>query len=348
MILEPTEVLWTAVKPRTGWIDTNEDTMRQLAASWRDAGSGFSTLGLSPLWLSSHKWRFWRGEAANAFEEMLFRLDNLLQASSAAMRELAGLVDAFAADVTHAKSEIGRVITATQSFYDSTSSLAPEIGAGLRTHLVDRTAAEINSFLDEMAGRIAARRASHEVGEPPTLETPDAPEPPDEGPPWKAIGDWAGIASTFFGAASFVAPVALPLAVISGAVALAAHSTDVAERTFDGYQGNDPGWGDAFTVAADTLGAVSGSRAIAEALRVRSEFPTAVPELPTAADAFEGLAGQFASTPQGTESAAKIAQSVADGTTQVPTLLSLYGIKNDGEDPAAAANYIVKVAELLG
>lgn len=252
--------LWPRVKATTGWPDTDEDRMRALGAAWEQAGTGFGEAGRTDV---SGVVAAWPDEAGTAFLARAKAILDTATQGEQAMRQLAGAADAFAADVEHVKTEIGNFIRENIPLYAQFATLPGGADQGAQDAFVASVANSVNGFLDAVAAKIGAEGPGVQVPEIPDLPPPAAPEPESE----VSVGDVAGMISAVSGTLALIpilAPVAAPIALVSGAVALVAHGTEmVTEEKWD-----DPSaWTDLVGDSAGLIPGVRGAGAVLDAAR---------------------------------------------------------------------------------
>ncbi|XVV01242.1 hypothetical protein ACQPW3_28010 [Actinosynnema sp. CA-248983] len=153
-ITEPSGELWSKVKPRTEWPDTDEDMMGRLFFALIDSATAFRGLkdqadvnAVAVAWwdeAGADLTRTLRWEVA-AVGDVADRLD-----------KIGGLAGAFAVDVKGAKSYIRTIVAINQVAYEA-AGLVPLVGGRAQRAIVDQVARWINDKLTSLASAIATR-----------------------------------------------------------------------------------------------------------------------------------------------------------------------------------------------
>jgi hypothetical protein len=144
-VAEPPDTLglWSAVKARSGWVDTDEDTVRELAALWRRAGDHFTTA-----------WHYettdvraaWRDQAGTDFAGHVAIERNTAGRVGVSCGQQGNHADAFAQVVANTKQDIRNIIaTALPAYAALHASVA---GRLMRGRFVGLVASQVNKALE--------------------------------------------------------------------------------------------------------------------------------------------------------------------------------------------------------
>ncbi len=379
-IQEPQSPLWTAVKPLvagalggSGWIDTDEEAVRALAAQWTSAGEVFGSAMsgnqrppgfVGPV---ANEAAAWPDDAGFTWTTRRLRLGADVEKQGAEMQTLAAHVTAFAEDVIHTKQQIVQTIQANAAGYDQ---LAMPNGAGpaAQEAFAAEVARAIVAFVDEMAARVAGRQP----GVAPQAERPTVSVDPDDGngSRWDEVADWAGVISATtsvlaLGSAA-VPPLALALTAVSiltGAVAAGGHTAEFVKSFTD----PTATWGDVVekgvTAGGDILGLFPAYKAARLGLQGLVDGATsAAPAWTMAAQGLGAHAPNAAEVAAQVPRAGDLTQSVSQasqvgaviqgGTQVVPQVPTVVDLLNEGEqsEPPSitAGNILARVAETRG
>lgn len=145
-VTEPAGDLWPLVKTTlpSAWPEANEDTVRELSASWRGQGGGFIEAGGFSLKEIEDRWV---DDAGRAYHGRAFaHLSNAADAGNA-MVELGRRADAYAGEVAAVKLAIADTVARNEPIY-------AQVEPGLRGQFVTGVAAEVSRLLREAASRI--------------------------------------------------------------------------------------------------------------------------------------------------------------------------------------------------
>lgn len=146
-IPEPPDTLglWSDVKAKSGWVETNEDTVRELAAVWRRAGESFTT---ASKYETKDVRAAWRDEAGTTFAAHLAIERNTAGRVGLSCQQQSNHVNAFARIVENTKRRINAIIEAAIPGYAALH--APAILPFLARRLyVDMVAAKVTSAINE-------------------------------------------------------------------------------------------------------------------------------------------------------------------------------------------------------
>jgi hypothetical protein len=121
--------LWASVKPFTGWPETEEDRLAQLADAWRSGAQKFTAAGGFDLSGLDSSWPDPAGELAG--QRTRGTLNDVMSTGDG-MTLMAGRVDAFADLVRGCKIDIGRIVEANIPAYTTARSLPPGLGTVVR------------------------------------------------------------------------------------------------------------------------------------------------------------------------------------------------------------------------
>ncbi|OZM73542.1 hypothetical protein CFN78_08350 [Amycolatopsis antarctica] len=147
-IAEPEGYLWSMVKPRSGWPETDEDAARRLAGGWQAGQAAFTAASeFNPAPLAAA----WPDAAGEGYRTRIGEVLAEADGTASGMTELVGRATHLADAVTHAKTSIRTLLTTGQELYDTTSLLP------LRIAIVHRLADEVNDVLARTAAQVAAR-----------------------------------------------------------------------------------------------------------------------------------------------------------------------------------------------
>jgi hypothetical protein len=114
--------LWTQVRALTGWPETDEDRLAELAQGWRTGGQQFTTAGQFDLSGLGGLWPDSAGDAAAA------RIEGTLAtvtATGGGMNQVAGRIDEFAFAVRTCKLDIKGIVEANIPVYQQAGQLPP-------------------------------------------------------------------------------------------------------------------------------------------------------------------------------------------------------------------------------
>jgi hypothetical protein len=133
--------LWESVKPITGWPQTDEDLLAQLAGDWRSGARRFATAGGFDLTGLGGLWPDPAGEATG--ERARGTLINVMGTADG-MAMLAARVDAFAGAVRGCKIDIGRIVEANIPGYTTARRLPPGLAESDATIIRSSVIAQVN------------------------------------------------------------------------------------------------------------------------------------------------------------------------------------------------------------
>ena len=176
-IPEPSGPLWWMVRPLSGWPETNEDAVRQLADGWRAGAVAVREAGefdARPLAAA------WPDEAGQAFGARIAHTTRWANDTAVDMVGLAAQATRLADAVTHAKTSIRSLISAGAELAEG-SAYFPGLSVNMLL-LVPRLAGEVNDILTRTAAIVAA--------------SPDMPAPPPPLPPSFTAGEFGSDPNT--------------------------------------------------------------------------------------------------------------------------------------------------------
>jgi hypothetical protein len=133
--------LWASVKPVTGWPETDEDRLAQLAGDWRSGAQRFSTTGGFDLSGLGGIWPDPAGAAAGVRARGTL-VD--VMGTGDGMTMLAARVDAFAGSVRGCKIDIGRIVEVNIPGYTTALRLPPGLAESDATNIRTSVIAQIN------------------------------------------------------------------------------------------------------------------------------------------------------------------------------------------------------------
>ncbi len=172
-IAEPADALWSAVKAKVPWPDTNEDSVRTLAGSWESAAGAFDrAAGTNTADLTTS----WTDTAGVAMFTRAHRVLTQAGDNGQAMRQVAARVTEFADEVAAAKQSLVDLIATNAPTYQNLAKLPAGAGDSYRAQFASQVATLAQRVLTESADRI-----SQGAGAP--LTAPDHGPPPAAPPP---------------------------------------------------------------------------------------------------------------------------------------------------------------------
>ncbi|WP_436491901.1 polymorphic toxin type 44 domain-containing protein [Actinokineospora sp. HUAS TT18] len=136
--------LWSAVKSRSGWPDTNEDTVRALAATWRRAGDTFN----AAVYPTGEARRAWPDQAGVDFAGKLAVVNNDAARVGLSCHQHSNHANAFAAIVTGAKNDINGTLRVAIPIY---GLIRGPFSGFARRRFVQATAAIVNRIISNAA-----------------------------------------------------------------------------------------------------------------------------------------------------------------------------------------------------
>ena len=273
-IQEPQSPLWAAVKPLvagalggSGWIDTDEEAVRALAAQWTSAsevfGSAMSGNQRPPGFVGpvANEGDAWPDDAGLTWIARRLRLGADLANQGTELRTLAAHVTAFAEDVIHTKQQIVQTIQANAAAFDELA-MPNGAGAAAQETFAAEVARAIVAFVDQMAALVAGRQP----GIAPQAERPTADIDKDDldGFGMEEAADVAGAVSAVASTAALVAAPFPPLAIGLGAIALATGVFAMAQHTREAVK--DPTPANLVTAGGDALSLIPGVGAAGKGL----------------------------------------------------------------------------------
>lgn len=145
--------LWESVKPVTGWPQTDEDRLAQLAGDWRSGAQRFTTTGGFDL---TGLGGIWPDAAGEATGERARGTLTAVMGTADGMTMLANRVDAFAASVRFCKVDIGRIVEANIPGYATARGLPPGLAESdattIRTSVIEQINDRIGGCVREIGG----------------------------------------------------------------------------------------------------------------------------------------------------------------------------------------------------
>ncbi len=151
---EPTGELWSEVKPRTEWPDTDEDMMGALYFALVDSAEAFAGLSKAELGVLRTTW--WDQAGVEVADTLKWEIQEAVDIAGRMLR-IGGLAGAFAVDVKNAKSYIRNMIALNHLPYEAAGAL-PFVGDAAQRRIVDQVVRWVNGKLDELASAIATRQ----------------------------------------------------------------------------------------------------------------------------------------------------------------------------------------------
>lgn len=150
MIAEPPDTygLWSQVKARSEWPDTDEVRMAALGHEYEamartyDDAAGTDLRGLAGAW-TDEEGRRYAGRAYNAVAASAVVADT--------MRLLGGNAATFAEVVARAKSDIVTAVEGGIAAYGTTAGMPPGVAAGVWAAIVDQVAGQVNTIIGDAA-----------------------------------------------------------------------------------------------------------------------------------------------------------------------------------------------------
>ncbi|MEV8607416.1 hypothetical protein AB0383_05570 [Amycolatopsis sp. NPDC051373] len=211
-IAEPDNEPWAAVKQLADeWPPDDEDDVTELAANWRGAGNRRAQAGTEPADQRQAPERAWRDEAGGAMGRSVAAHAVTLRNSSRAPEQQAQLADRYARTLKEVKTAIAQTIAVNPTLHLQLANPAyGAAGKARQQQLVTQAAQAL------VAGKTQGRHAPAQAPDTDTL--------------LGKVGDVAGMVATVAGGPALIPGVgvaALPVAVLAGATALAAHAIDM-------------------------------------------------------------------------------------------------------------------------
>ena len=146
-IPEPPDTLglWSAVKAKSGWVETNEDTVCELAAVWRRAGESFTKVS---EYETKDVRAAWRDEAGTTFAGHLAIERNTAGRVGLSCQQQGNHAYAFALIVENTKRQINTIIKVALLGYAAlhTPVILPFLK---RQRYVDMVAAKVNGAIEK-------------------------------------------------------------------------------------------------------------------------------------------------------------------------------------------------------
>ncbi|MGI5212340.1 alpha/beta hydrolase [Plantactinospora sp. CA-290183] len=173
VVLEPDDtVLWPRVRALTGWIESNEDTLRLMAEAWLRTGQRYLEAARYDVAALGEGWR---DAVGVAFATRTGRHLRTVAVIGSEMIELARRADVFATEVALVKQWIVNLVAANVGTYQAIEASIPaHVVPAAQAAFVRQLAAEVQSRVTEAAGRIAASGGAPlgRPGGPPQGATP--------------------------------------------------------------------------------------------------------------------------------------------------------------------------------
>jgi hypothetical protein len=185
-IAEPADALWSAVKAKVPWPDTNEDAVRTLAGSWESAAGAFDRAAATN---TADLTTSWTDTAGVAMFTRAHRVLTQAGDNGQAMRQVAARVTNFAGEVAAAKQSLVDLIAKNSVTYQNLGKLPAGASDAYRAQFASQVASLAQGILDDTAGRV-----SEGAGAP--LAAPDhgpAPAAPPGGGPAAVKTWWDGL-----------------------------------------------------------------------------------------------------------------------------------------------------------
>lgn len=160
--------LWPRVRAITGWPESNEDLLHELAEGWRRTGTRFAEAARYDV---SGLTAGWPDSAGTAFQARVGQHLRTAAVTGSEMAELARRADVFATEVTSAKSQIVSLIEANLPRF---ADIVADQPSAAQDQFVNEVAALVRGVLSDAAGRIAGAKggALGRAGGPPPGATP--------------------------------------------------------------------------------------------------------------------------------------------------------------------------------
>lgn len=265
-VAEPDNELWTAVKAISNpWPPDDEEEVARVADDWRKAGETADLAGTELYRARQASEQAWRDQGGDVMAGRLSGGVVTLESQRQGAEQQAALADRYAQALINVKNAIVHTINTNLPVYLQLGN--PLYGAvGL---------AQQQAFAHLIARQLQEMVAAQTQG----LQAP--PRAPESDTALGALGDWAGAVSAVAGGLALIpgaGVVAAPVALLSGAVALAAHAADmIATESYD----------DPYAIAGllgDTAGMFPGVRALSEAAGLASQAPKAIDYLSSGLD----------------------------------------------------------------
>ncbi|CRK59526.1 putative secreted protein [Alloactinosynnema sp. L-07] len=148
MVPEPPDTfgLWSAVKAKTGWPDTNEDTVRELARTWRGAGDSFN----AAVYDTRETRAAWTDAAGVGFAGALAVANNDAARVGLSCHQQSNHAKAFATIVANTKLKINHTIMAAIPAYGLLTGIVV-LPVLARRRFVQATAAIVNRIIRDAA-----------------------------------------------------------------------------------------------------------------------------------------------------------------------------------------------------
>lgn len=182
--------LWARVKPVTGWPESNEDTLAELARGWRQGGEAFTRTGGHDLGPAQQAWADVGGAA------FATRAGRNLRAATdhgAGMAALSSRVEGFAAEVVGLKNGIRSAIAVNDPLYGLIGTLPPPLGVAGQVLFANQTADMVNGMIMEAAARVSAGSTPGGPRVVPAANPVASAEPPPGNDPAKNKQWWEGL-----------------------------------------------------------------------------------------------------------------------------------------------------------
>lgn len=280
-IQEPQSPLWAVVKPQvagalggSGWVDTDEDAVRDLATQWTNAGAVFGSAMsgnqrppgfVGPV---ANEGAAWPDDAGMTWTTRRLGLGADLTKQGTEMQTLAAHATAFADDVTHTKEQIVQTIQANAAAFDELAALPDGAGAAAQETFAAEVARAIIAFAEQMAANVAGRQP----GIAPQAERPTVAVDAEalDGYGMEEAADDAGRIAALASAAALGTAVVFPpaavalsaVALVAGGFALFQHGREAVETFQDPEATTEDKIDAAVTVAIDGVGLVPGVRGL--------------------------------------------------------------------------------------
>lgn len=182
MITEPSSAfgLWPRVRAISGWPETNEDAVRELATGWNDAAAGFTTAGEFDVAAVTGAWP---DSAGGSFVTRSRQNLDAATRIGAGMTQLSQRSATFADAVTGVKSQINTTIEKNIPLYALTALLPSGVQQAVQASFVNQLGSSIHQLITNTAGDISAQGPVNieQAARFPDGENTAIPPPPPEG-----------------------------------------------------------------------------------------------------------------------------------------------------------------------
>lgn len=160
--------LWSEVRPQVQWPQADEDMVSKLGLAWTNAGAAFFVYGGKSYPTLNTAWPDDDDNGKN-YKALVATLTQDAKSAATSMDRLGYLATEFAADVTHTKDQITKLVDANALMYQLATIPGWWGDYSFQHDIANDVANKINVFLRQMAARIEARNAGAPETEPPIL-----------------------------------------------------------------------------------------------------------------------------------------------------------------------------------